>query len=314
MMPAQRLSRISLTCCTLVVALAVLGAQLGALHWAGDILALVVDTSLWGALLLLLVCAFARAWRLTALAGAALLLSGYQLAVYPAAEPALAPPAAQTRDLRLLVYNIYHLNSDLDAIVDEVRRHDPDMIFLMEYSHDVQQQIEPAFADYPYRLIQPSRFTMGLALFSRIPFDSAEARRAEETRIPVYQVQLRVDGRPFTLVGGHPWPPRPQWGQLHRDQMLAITQVAEASSGPLIVAGDFNAAPWSYTMRQLAERAGVRQVRRPLDMTKTWHLLPLVGLPIDHVLVSDEWQVLAYQYGAPGGSDHIPLIVDLRLP
>lgn len=114
-------------------------------------------------------------------------------------------------------------------------------------------------------------------------------------------------------MGGHPWPPQLAWGALHRSQMAFITQVAVAATPPLIVAGDFNAVPWSHTMHELAAQAEVRLVRRGLGLTRTFRPMPGFGLPIDHVLVSDAWQVLGLEYGPPGGSDHTPLIVDLRL-
>lgn len=295
----------------LLTGLVVVGARLGGLHWFGDILALVVDYALLSALLLLLAFGWRRAWRWATIAALLVGLAGAQIASYPRVEP-IAPPAAKP-SVRLLVYNIYHLNNDLDAVVATVRRYDPDIVFLMEYSDAVQGAIEGAFADYPHRLIRPSRFTMGLALFSRLPIESAEVHRAEETRIPVFEVQLLADGAPFTVVGGHPWAPQPQWGALHRLQMELITRVAEAAAPPLIVAGDFNAAPWSHTMRALAERADARPVARELGLTKTFRPVPGFGLPLDHVLVSAAWQVLALEYGPPGGSDHAPLIVDLRL-
>jgi endonuclease/exonuclease/phosphatase (EEP) superfamily protein YafD len=312
-MPPRTFYQSAVAFCTIAITLAVLGAQLGAYHWAGDLLALGVDSWLWNALFALVAYVRARNWRWAALAMAALFLGGSQLASTTHAMTAPSAAARVAPDVRILVYNIYYQNPDLAAVVAEVKRHDPDVVFLMEYSYDVQQRIEASFVDYPYRLIQPSRFTMGLALFSRIPFDETEVHRAEATRIPVYQVRMRIDGRPFTLVGGHPWPPQPQWGQLHRDQMLEITRVAAGVSDPLIVAGDFNAAPWSFIMRQLGERAAVRQARPQFDLSKTWFLAPFVGLPLDHVLVSDAWQVLAHTYGAPGGSDHVPLVVDLCL-
>jgi endonuclease/exonuclease/phosphatase (EEP) superfamily protein YafD len=167
----------------------------------------------------------------------------------------------------------------------------------MEYSDAVQQRIEPAFADYPHRLIRTSRLTMGLALFSRLPIEGAEVHRGEETRIPVFELRLRTDDGAFTFVGGHPWPPQLQWAGLHRSQMEAITRVAAAAAPPLVVAGDFNAAPWSHTMRELAEHSQVRLVRRGLDLTKTFYPLPGFGLPLDHVLVSDGWRVLTLDLG-----------------
>jgi endonuclease/exonuclease/phosphatase (EEP) superfamily protein YafD len=299
------------TWCLLVLGLLALGAQLGALHWLGDVLALVADYYLWLGLVLLLVCLRALAWRQVALAGAIVALCGVQLFSYARVVP--QPPTEDAQALRLLVYNLYYLNPDLPGVASEVKRHNPDVVFLMEYSYAVQQEIETAFADYPYRLIEPSRFTMGLALFSRLPIETATVHRFAETRIPIYELQLRHQGQLVTFVGGHPWPPQPQWGALHRNQMAEITRIAARAPQPLVVAGDFNAAPWSYMMRQLAAQAEVQHVALRWGLTKTWRPVPVVGLPMDHILVSRHWQVPAYRYGQPGGSDHLPLIVDLRL-
>lgn len=295
----------------LALGAAAAGAWLGRLHWLGDILALVADYVLLAALLLLLAFVWGRAWRWAGLAIVVVGLSGAQLASHPGVAPAASPDPGPA--LRLMVYNIYHLNTDLDAVVATVRHYNPDIVFLMEYSDAVQRQIEPAFADYPHRLIRTSRLTMGLALFSRLPIEAAEVHRGEATRIPVFEARLRTTDGAFTFVGGHPWPPQPQWGGLHRSQMEAITLVAAAAGSPLVVAGDFNAAPWSHTMRKLAERGEARLVRHQLDLTKTFSPFPGFGLPLDHVLVSDSWQVLALEYGPPGGSDHAPVVVDLRL-
>ncbi len=97
-------------------------------------------------------------------------------------------------------------------------------------------------------------------------------------------------------------------------QMADITAVAAQTSGPLIVAGDFNAAPWSYVLRDLAAQAEVSHVWPAFDWTKTWRPLPFFGLPVDHILLSETWQVHNYRYGQPGGSDHAPVLIDLFLP
>jgi endonuclease/exonuclease/phosphatase (EEP) superfamily protein YafD len=300
-----------LLACLVMVGLTATGAWLGKLHWLGDTLALVVDYALGVALGLLLVFGWQRAWRWAGIAALIVGLAGVQVASSPRVAPGARPSAEHS--VRLLIYNLYHLNPDLDAVVATVQRYDPDIVFLMEYSDAVQGQIEGAFAAYPHRLIRPSRLTMGLALFSRLPIEGAEVHRAEETRIPIFEVRLRVGSERFTFVGGHPWPPQLQWGALHRSQMAAITRVAVAAEQPLVVAGDFNAAPWSHTVRELAAQAEVRLVRRGLDFTRSFQPFPGFGLPLDHVLVSQEWQVFALEYGPPGGSDHTPLIVDLSL-
>jgi endonuclease/exonuclease/phosphatase (EEP) superfamily protein YafD len=307
----QKLKRFLLVPLAVVLSIVSLAAPLGVFHWLGDTLAMPIDYYTWILLGLLGVFGALRAWRWAIFVGVVVLINGWTLTNYVGV--AAAPQANTPRDLRVVVYNMYHLNQDLNAAIAEARRYDADLIFLMEYSDAINQQVTAAFADYPYQLIRPSRFTMGLALFSRIPFDDAQVHRFEATRIPIYQVQVQVAGQPISFVGGHPWPPQPQWGELHRNQMLEITRIAANAPKPLIVAGDFNAAPWSHVMRNLATEAGVRQVRETFDLRKTWFGLPLISLPLDHVLVSDEWQVLNFQYGAASGSDHLPIVIDLRL-
>ena len=89
--------------------------------------------------------------------------------------------------------------------------------------------------------------------------------------------------------------------------------MAAQATHPLIVAGDFNASQWSYAMQNLSQQARVANILRLFDFTKTSSPFPLLGLPIDHVLVSPDWEVAQVQYGDKGGSDHLPIVVDLTL-
>lgn len=296
---------------TVVVGAASVFARLGALHWAGDLFALLPDWYATAALLLLVGFGLLRRWRWAGVAAVLLLLNGWLLLDY--VPTAASAQAADAPDLRLMVYNIYYGNGDLDSVVDEIAAHDPDVVFLMEYSYDIQQAIEPQLAHYPYRLIEPSRMTMGLALFSRVPLDNVQVIRNRETRIPVFAATMLVDERPVSFVGGHPWPPMGRWGGLNRAQTEAIGTVAAQAQGPLIVAGDFNLSQWSYALRALMAESDVADARRGFGLMKTWRYAPWLSLPLDHVLVSPQWQVVDYFHGAAGGSDHVPIVLDLQL-
>lgn len=312
-MKIKPILNILLTFLTLLVTFASVGSLLGRFHWSGDTLALVVDYYFWLCVVLLVAFLLLRAWRAAAFVLLLLLLNGVHLINYSYIEDTASVNQPQERTLRLMVYNIYHLNHDLEAIVREVEKYDPDLLFIMEYSDAIQRQIESSFAAYPHRLIRTSRWTMGLALFSRIPFDDTEIHRFQNTRIPIYEAKMSVDGQPFTFVGGHPWAAQPQWAQLHRNQVADISKIAAKSSGPLIVAGDFNATQWSYSLEQLALAAKVRNIRRAFDLNKTFFPGASIGLSLDHVLISDEWTLLDYKHGERGGSDHLPIVVDLLL-
>lgn len=284
-------------------------AWLGFVHWLADVVALFVPYLAGGTAVLLLITAILRHRTGAVLAGLGLLLNLVPLVGYLRLG-GTAVAASQPADVRLMVYNIYYQNNDLAAVVAEVAAHEPDVVFLMEYSFAIQAQIEAEFADYPYRLIEPSRMTSGVALFSRVPLTASTVYRFDDTRIPIIEVTFDVAGQVVTLVGGHPWPPIDRWANLHALQVADVQRVAEQVAGPLIVAGDFNAAPWSFALRQLQKATGVQDTRRGLGGLTTWFGPPPVRLSLDHVFASDELAVQSYAYGQPGGSDHLPIIVD----
>ena len=287
-------------------------AWLGFVHWVGDVLALFVPYFAAGTAVLLLIFVAFRHRTGVALAGLALLLNLVPLVGYLPLDR-VAAGGGQPVDLRLMVYNIYYRNNNLDAIRTEVDAFSPDIIFLMEYSFAIQSEIEAQFVDYPYRLIEPSRMTSGVAQFSRVPILASEVYRFEGTRIPVIEVTFDVAGEKVTLVGGHPWPPIDRWANLHALQVADVQRVAAQAERPLIVAGDFNAAPWSYALRQLQATADVRDTRRGLGRLTTWYGPPPVRLSLDHVFASEELAVQNYTYGQAGGSDHLPSIVDFSV-
>ncbi|MDA0266156.1 MAG: hypothetical protein O2890_13010 [Cyanobacteria bacterium] len=82
---------------------------------------------------------------------------------------------------------------------------------------------------------------------------------------------------------------------MHRDQVAAIAQVAAGAKTPLVVAGDLNASPWSFALRDLIAQANLRDARRGFGLAKTWHRFPYPSLMLDHGLVSPEWHVIGYQ-------------------
>ncbi|MDZ7705776.1 MAG: endonuclease/exonuclease/phosphatase family protein [Trueperaceae bacterium] len=296
---------------TAALALVTLSARLGRWYWAADLLALFHDVYLVAALALLVGLLSFRRWTWAGVAALTLLVNGGLLAPYLPVERVRA--ADDRFDLRLYVHNLYYANDNVDAVLRDIEEHDPDVLFFMEYSHEMGAGLEPYLTPYPYRLIEPSRRTMGLALYSRVPFRDAESLRFPDTRIPIFRVTFEVGGEALHFVGAHPWPPIGRWGPLHRAQMADITEVAAATPHPLVVAGDFNASPWSFAVGRLEHRADLRDAQHGFGFRKTWYLGPVPMLPLDHVLVSDEIKVSAFRHGDRGGSDHVPLILDLTV-
>ena len=80
-----------------------------------------------------------------------------------------------------------------------------------------------------------------------------------------------------------------------------------------MVLGDFNCAPWSPHFRRLCGGAKLRDAARGSGFAPTWYPSRVpIGIPIDHVLVGPAVAVEEHRVGPALGSDHRPVLVDLR--
>jgi endonuclease/exonuclease/phosphatase (EEP) superfamily protein YafD len=81
------------------------------------------------------------------------------------------------------------------------------------------------------------------------------------------------------------------------------------------VIGDFNVTAWSTYFRELVDQGDFANSQHGFALWPTWHAgLPLVmRIPIDQCLHSRDLATVARQVGPDVGSDHLPLLVNLRL-
>ncbi|MFK7802006.1 MAG: endonuclease/exonuclease/phosphatase family protein [Anaerolineae bacterium] len=298
-----------------VLSVYVLFASLGRLLWVSDLLAIYLD---YVVVLLLIAVGFAIWRKLWPFAGIGLIFCVWgAINIFSFTSAPLS--ADQPANLRLMVYNVYYNNQDVEAVQAEIKRLNPDLLYLMEYPSEANRVMRLDLdADYPYQFIEPSRRTMGTAFYSKYPITSETLHRFQETRIPIFEIELMVNGETVVFVGGHPWPPLPQWGETHREQLADIIDVAtavrlERPTVSLIVGGDFNTPPTAYMLDLLTEQADVAQVRNRFDYRKTFFSPSVMGTPIDHVFVSDQLTVADYSFGELAGSDHRPLVVDFSM-
>lgn len=96
----------------------------------------------------------------------------------------------------------------------------------------------------------------------------------------------------------------------------ALSQSARAS---LIVGGDFNRTPWSWSLRNLDQIPGLDRRTHglptwptPARFEDTWLTTPFPILPIDHIFASNDWRTSRVRLGPDVGSDHYPVIVEMQ--
>lgn len=168
-------------------------------------------------------------------------------------------------------------------------------------------------ARFPHRVEDARDGFFGSGIYSALPLQ--QPRRIEVGGLPAVRADLVTDAESFRLVAVHTIQPLADHWRL-RQQLAELRDQARTSTGPLVVAGDFNANHHHRAFRRLLDtRLRDAHVDRGRVLARTWPanlLLPPIAL-LDHVLVSDELSVQHVSELHIPGSDHRGVRVRLQL-
>lgn len=211
---------------------------------------------------------------------------------------------------RLLQLNLRYNNQDFGGVLSLIGRTQPDVVTLEEVSAPWRERLEPLLATYPHQVVCPESRAFGVAILSRRPFVQGGKSVCLE-RMAIATVDF--GGSAADVVALHldwPWP----FGQ--RRHIASLGDQLSDLSETALVAGDFNATPWSKAVALVAEITGTLRIP---TAGATWlhrrlpEWLYFAGLPIDHVLAKGGVLVHASRTLEPVGSDHLPILVEFSL-
>jgi endonuclease/exonuclease/phosphatase (EEP) superfamily protein YafD len=220
--------------------------------------------------------------------------------------------------LRVVSANVLSQNRTPEKVLEFVRAADADLVVLIDARWDTWQPVFSALgALYPYETPRASGEGPPVILFSRHPIVDHAVVRPPGGRRPYLVAEVAVGGATLVVAGVHPSSPSPSEpsGTRRRNRELDhIGDIARDTDRPVIVAGDFNTTPWSPYFRDLLAAAGLRNAALGHGYIGTWPTWFRPALiPIDHVLLKGPLAATAVRRGPAVGSDHYPIIADLRL-
>jgi endonuclease/exonuclease/phosphatase (EEP) superfamily protein YafD len=233
------------------------------------------------------------------------------------AEGAVSPAAAMAgSSVSVISLNVLRFNSDTGPAIDYLRVRAADVVAALEVNPEWAAALETLADEYPHRLIEPRPDNFGIAVLSRWPLLDPRLVDFGDTGYPSIVADVdRPEGR-FRFIAVHPYPPysRTSSEMLVR-HLHAVAAAATRSSLPCLVAGDFNATPWSAGFRAFARGSGLRDTALGLGVQPTWnaHSL-LVRIPIDHIFAPPTARVIRRVVGPNVGSDHFPVEAEVLLP
>lgn len=221
------------------------------------------------------------------------------LPLEPGANPAL----------KVLFFNALSENTaNAGRIADAIIAADPDVVAVAE-SAAIESVLPRLSEHFPYDLCPAVRCSE--TVLSKKPFEPVDQEATQLWRGDYHAISLPVaDGRKLTLVALHktkPW----EGGRIYAEN-LDLQRRLNAISGPLVVMGDFNAAPWSQGSRRLIDATGIRAPRVPVA---TWPVeAGKLGVPIDNVFVRGGARLVTLApFGDDLGSNHRGLLADITI-
>lgn len=224
------------------------------------------------------------------------------------------PPPGDRATYRLLHLNLRYNNPSREKVLSLIGRTQPDIVALTEVSDMWRVRLEFIAHAYPHRIVCPPPSPIGgVAILSRRPFAKGNEPVCHE-RGALAVARIDLSGEAVNVAALHigwPWP---------FDQPAALPRVTRHLArlrGPGIVAGDFNAAPWSWTVRSIALETGFRIVK---GVGSTWLFLSMpdwlrrhIGLPIDHLMAKGGVTPHAIERRGDAGSDHLPILMEFSV-
>ena len=86
------------------------------------------------------------------------------------------------------------------------------------------------------------------------------------------------------------------------------------NTAPMVVMGDLNISPWSTHFRDFVNSAKLHDGRRGQGVLPTWPTeMPLMQIPLDHILFNAGVRVLSMQASSDVKSDHKIIWADVRV-
>ncbi len=223
-------------------------------------------------------------------------------AVYEAAK-------AGEREIKVASFNTWYDNQRIADVEAEILRLDADVLVLIEFGPNKRDIVRNVASRYPY---QSECFAIDychMAILSKFPIASTEARVNWEGA-PVIRATFGPELGGLTVFGVHMI--RFPHSRAQFRQAAALSTLIDTTPGRKVVMGDFNATPFSRITRTIADQTGLTR----LTELPTWpSRLELPQMAIDHIFVSPGIRATEGEaIGDSAGSDHYPVAMKLAVP
>jgi len=234
-----------------------------------------------------------------------IILSGTYL--YLLHQPLENSTKSIAHDVKFLQFNLNFRNKNIHKLDAYLQAESIDILSLQEVTNKHRELLQQ-FKDYPYQSYCNFTTIGGVALLSKYPFVPNSGQCIEGKGL--LWKQIKIANRVINVASLHLYWPFP-YNQ--SKQITTLSKTLKSIPSPKIIAGDFNAVAWSYTLsriNRLSKTKVVSGVHYSLNFGDPQSLF-YIQLPIDHILLSQDLRSQKIRVAKSLGSDHLPLVSEI---
>lgn len=221
------------------------------------------------------------------------------------------------QSISLMISNVYQYNRNSKGCLKEIKKANPDVVFLLETDQRWKEETDDLDKTYPYSKKVPLENTYGMLLYSKLELTNTEVKYIVEDKIPSIHTNIILkNGTAVMLYGVHPTPPSPTENirSTERDkELLLVADMVKEQTDPVIVIGDLNDVAWSHSTKLFLKMSGLLDPRRGRGFYNSFHAwYPFLRFPLDHAFISTDFKLKKMKRFSNYGSDHFPIYISLQ--
>lgn len=222
----------------------------------------------------------------------------------------------EKRMIRIMTANVLTPNRNSEALLNLVRKNDPDVLVTLESDDWWQSKLDVLESDYPFAIKCPLDNLYGMHVYSRFELTNSHIEYLVEPDIPSIHTMVSLpSGQKIRMHFLHPAPPSPTKNEDSKDrdaELIIVARSVAESAVPVIVTGDLNDVAWSETTRLFRKISGLLDPRVGRGMYNTYNAnYWFMRWPLDHLFHSSQFTLSKIQRLEEFGSDHFALLTEL---
>ena len=218
------------------------------------------------------------------------------------------------KSINVLISNVSLRNRNYQRLSQLVDRVQPDILGLMEVNTEWLENLETVLEQYEFRIEHPRENPEGLALYSKMPVTQSKSVLFGKSVKPAIVATIEATEGEFEVILAHlPWPLGADSSAQRNSQLQEMASYVRATDKQVLLLADLNTTMWSPHYREFEKKSGLTNARAGYGIGATFPSIPVISIPIDHILMTSPSKIGIFKVHESVGSDHLPISASIRL-